>query len=85
MVCLKHIVERDNTWQPEVCPISICIFIPELILLSFTIHSNLTSFFRFANKRASYPFGILSLAHAPVNVTDFSIGIINCVRHFPQT
>jgi hypothetical protein len=26
-----------------------------------------------------------SLAHAPVNVTDFSIGSINCVRHFPQT
>ena len=26
----------------------------------------------------SYPFGIISLAHAPVNVTDFSIGSINC-------
>jgi hypothetical protein len=38
----------------------------------------MTSFFRFANKRASYPFGIISLAHAPVNVTDFSIGSINC-------
>jgi hypothetical protein len=34
---------------------------------------------------ASYPFGIISLAHAPVNVTDFSIGSINCVRHFPET
>ena len=34
----------------------------------------MTSFFRFVNKRASYPFGIISLAHAPVNVTDFSIG-----------
>jgi hypothetical protein len=32
----------------------------------------MTSFFRFVNKRASYPFGIISLAHAPVNVTDFS-------------
>ena len=31
----------------------------------------MTSFFRFVNKRASYPFGIFSLAHAPVNVTDF--------------
>jgi uncharacterized protein YneR len=41
-------------------------------------HSNMTSFFRFVNKRASYPFGIISLAHAPVNVTDFSIGSINC-------
>jgi hypothetical protein len=47
-------------------------------------NSNMTSF-RFDNKRASYPFGIISLAHAPVNVTDFSIGSVNCVRHFPQT
>ena len=39
-------------------------------------YSNITSFFRFVNKRASYPFGIISLAHAPVNVTDFSIGSI---------
>jgi hypothetical protein len=45
--------------------------------------SNMTSFCRFVNKRASYPFGIISLAHALVNVTDFSIGNINCVRHFP--
>jgi hypothetical protein len=29
--------------------------------------------------------GIISFAHAPVNMTDFSIGSINCVRHFPQT
>jgi hypothetical protein len=49
------------------------------------IYSNMTSFFRFVNKRASYPFGIISLAHAPVIVTDFSIGSIYCVRHFPQT
>jgi hypothetical protein len=41
-------------------------------------NSNITSFFRFVNKRASYPFGIISLAHVPVNVTDFSIGSINC-------
>jgi hypothetical protein len=32
----------------------------------------------FVNKRASYPFGIISLPHVPVNVTDFSIGSINC-------
>ena len=38
----------------------------------------MTSLFRFVNKRASYSFGIISLAHAPVNVTDFSIGSINC-------
>jgi hypothetical protein len=43
-------------------------------------NSNMTSFFRFANKRASYPFGIISLAHAPVNVTDFSIGSIHFNR-----
>jgi hypothetical protein len=49
-----------------------------------TIFQFMTSFFRFANKRTSYPFGIISLAHASVNVTDFSIGSINCVRHFPQ-
>ena len=41
-------------------------------------HSNMTSFFRVVSKRESYPFGIISLAHAPVNVTDFSIGSINC-------
>ena len=43
-----------------------------------TRYSNITFFFRFGNKRASYPFGIISLPHAPVNVTDFSIGSINC-------
>jgi hypothetical protein len=41
-------------------------------------NSNMTSFFRFANKQVSYPFGIIPIAHAPVNVTDFSIGSINC-------
>jgi hypothetical protein len=50
----------------------------------FINYSNITSFFRFVNKRASYPFGINSLAHAVVNVTDFSIASINSVRHFPQ-
>ena len=32
-------------------------------------NSNMNSFFRFVNKRASYPFCFISLAHAPVNVT----------------
>ena len=50
--------------------------------LLWTSASNMTSFFRFASKRANYPFGIISLAHALVNVTDFSIGCIICVRHF---
>ena len=38
----------------------------------------MTSFFRYVTKRASYPFGIFLLAHAPVNVTDFPIGSISC-------
>ena len=46
--------------------------------------SSITSF-PFVNKRANYPFGIMSLAHAPMNMTDISIGSINFVRHIPQT
>ena len=47
--------------------------------MCFILNSNMNSFFRFVNKRANYPFGIISLAHAPVNVTDsVSIGSINC-------
>jgi hypothetical protein len=34
-------------------------------------NSNITSFFRFVNKQAIYRLGIISLAHAPVHVTDF--------------
>jgi hypothetical protein len=37
------------------------------------INSNMTSFFRFVNKRAIYRLGIISLAHAPVHVTDFPV------------
>ena len=48
------------------------------------LYSNMISFFCFVNKRASYPFDIISLAHAPVNVTDFSIGSINCVTFSPN-
>ena len=33
----------------------------------------MTSFFRFVNKRAIYRFGIVSLAHTPVHVTDFTV------------
>ena len=33
----------------------------------------MTSFFRFVDKRAIYRFGIISLAHALVHVTDFSV------------
>ena len=37
------------------------------------INYNMTSFFRFVNKRAIYRLGIISLAHAPVHVTDFPV------------
>jgi len=33
----------------------------------------MTPFFRFVNKRAIYLLGIISLAHAPVHVTDFPV------------
>ena len=33
----------------------------------------MTFFFRFVNKRAIYLLGIISLAHAPVHVTNFPV------------
>jgi len=36
-------------------------------------YSNMTSIFRFVNKRAIYRLGIISLAHAPVHVPDFPV------------
>jgi hypothetical protein len=36
-------------------------------------NSNVTSFFRFVSKRAMYRLVIISLAHAPVHVTDFPV------------
>ena len=36
-------------------------------------NSNMTSFFSFVTKRANYRLGIISLAYAPVHVTDFSV------------
>ena len=39
----------------------------------FVRNSNMTSFYRFVNKRAIYRLGIISLAHAPVHVTDFPV------------
>ena len=38
-----------------------------------TKYSNITSFFRFVDKRAIYRLGIISLAHAPIHATDFSV------------
>ena len=37
----------------------------------------MTSFFRFVNKRAIYRLGIISLAHAPVHVTDFPVANVH--------
>ena len=39
----------------------------------FKSYSNIMSFFRFVNKRAIYRLCIISLAHAPVHVTDFPV------------
>jgi hypothetical protein len=46
-----------------------------LIFIEHTpnFNSNKTSFFRIVNKRAIYRLGIISLAHAPVHVTDSPI------------
>ena len=40
--------------------------------------SNMTSLFPFAKKNTELFLRIISLAHAPMNVTDVSIGSINC-------
>ena len=42
-------------------------------LYNYIMDSNMTSFFRFVNQRPIYRFGKISLAHAPVHVTDFSV------------
>ena len=84
---LKTYQNQNNSWKPEcVLSFNmgwrILVFYPNICqpMLKLKTHSgfhdlflnsNMNSFFRFVNKRASYPFGIISLAHAPVNVTDF--------------
>ena len=40
---------------------------------TYNTDSNMTSFFRCVNKRAIYRLSIISLAHAPVHVTDFPV------------
>jgi hypothetical protein len=60
-------------------PLEISLVLKEHIMLQkqviifnkFNFYSNMTSFFRFANKRAIYQLGIILLAHVPVHVTDF--------------
>jgi hypothetical protein len=43
----------------------------------FILYSNTTSLFPFAKKKPELFLRIISLAHAPMNVTDVSIGSIN--------
>jgi hypothetical protein len=40
---------------------------------TYKSYSNMTSFFRFANKRAIYRLGIFSYVHAPVHVMGFLV------------
>ena len=47
------------------------LFIKKKII--FIFYYNIASFFRFVNKRAIYRLGIISLAHAPVHVTNFPV------------
>jgi hypothetical protein len=42
-------------------------------------NSNMTSFFSFVNKRSIYRLGIISLAHAPVHVTDFPVVNVHAI------
>jgi hypothetical protein len=42
-------------------------------IMKVMLHSNMTSLFRFVDKRVIYRLGIISLAHASVHVTDFSV------------
>ena len=51
-----------------------CIFVDRYISsVIINFYSNMTSFFRFVNKRAIYRLGIISLAHVQVHVTDFPV------------
>jgi hypothetical protein len=43
------------------------------VAVSCIFNSNITSFFRFVKKRAIYRLSTISLAHAPVHVTDFPV------------
>ena len=47
------------------------LYSPKVYCIAITIYSNMTSFFRFVDKRAIYRLDIISLAHALMHVTDF--------------
>ena len=60
--------------HPVVKRLAIHVFCVSInFMLRFMQNSNMTSFFHFVNKRAIYRLGIISLAHAPVHVTDFPV------------
>ena len=44
-----------------------------MMTIVIAYNSNMTSFFRFVNKRVIYRLGIILLAHAPVHVIHFSV------------
>jgi hypothetical protein len=71
LLSLVQVTERCvsgiNTWQ-----LSSRVIRWDYITNIF-FYSKMTSFFRFVNKRAIYRLGIISLAHAPLHVTDFSV------------
>ena len=45
----------------------------QIVRYIYIIYSNITSFFRFVNKRTIYRLGIISLAHAPVYVAAYIV------------
>ena len=52
----------------------LCFFLVESEwFITIITNSNMTSFFRFVDKRTIYRLGIISLAHALMHVTDFSV------------
>jgi hypothetical protein len=55
------------------CLIVLHVVLHLLQIKLFTWNSNMTSFFRFVNKRAIDQLGIISLAHTPMHVTDFLV------------
>ena len=63
----------DNlSWYCDVTNIFICQRQIQIVPWN-NCNSNMTSFFHFVNKRTIYRLSKISLAHAPVHVTDFPV------------
>ena len=80
-VCVRniHSASASTSWLWDIFD-SVCRFLSIIDVLSkFTVsecsnyYSNMTSFFRFVEKRAIYRLGIISLAHAVVHMTDLPV------------